>query len=198
MMTKFHFPSKKLFSPHFDVLPKDMQFNNQKYRFDKNAIQQKCAEKEATISELQSHLKDFLRKHPQSDRKITREELAALQRELLAFNESANRFHDTYCKEYRMWIVQQNSRADEKRAFQENSRRVGDCARKTNQMRVDKILKDFELIRHSIDVIGHLRQESLFMEDNDSENLLREERMRQLRDEILILDQASKRPDIPS
>jgi len=81
---------------------------------------------------------------------------------------------------------------------QENSRRVGDCARKTNQMRVDKILKDFELIRHSIDVIGHLRQESLFMEDNDSENLLREERMRQLRDEILILDQASKRPDIPS
>jgi hypothetical protein len=55
--------------------------------------------------------------YPQSERRITRVDLAALQQKLLMFQESTDRFYNTYSAEFKTWIVQ-NSQSADKLTFQ--------------------------------------------------------------------------------
>jgi hypothetical protein len=57
---------------------------------------------------------------------------------------------------------------------------------------VHQLLEDFRTIKSCIDTATGLQEEAAFMEDRDSEYLRREERLRQLRDQILVFDQAAK------
>lgn len=113
---------------------------------------------------------------------------------MLSFKEKAYKFYEIYNSELRSWI-KQGANAEEKRAFLEKSKLTAERCKRVNELycRVKKMLDDFQATKQCVDVAIGLRSAASFMEDQDSENLLREERIRQLRDEILVLDQASKR-----
>ncbi len=80
---------------------------------------------------------------------------------------------------------------------QENSRLLGDrfASISVRHKQVHQMLEDFQNIKRCIDSATNLQREAAFMEDRDSEYLLRAERLRQLRDQIIVFDQATNRPE---
>lgn len=125
---------------------------------------------------------------------MSKEDLVHQQQRILAFKERADRFCETYSAELRTWIIQ-GSKLEETKAFQENSTLMAERLARTSErhQRVKKMLDDFLTIKRCSETAARLLAEASFMEDRDSENLLREERVRQLRDEVFVLDQAAKR-----
>jgi len=185
---------KETFSAQFKLLPEDMQLKLDQDKVNIDEIERQCVQKEALLAELEAQRQQVLQACPQSEKRISREDLHALNQRIMALNEQASRFCETYNKDLRTWIVQ-GPKLEERQAFQQTSRRTSELIVRTYEQHnlVKNMLDDFETIKHSIDEAFRLQRVASFMEDRDNEYLLSEERLRHLRDEAIVFDQAAKR-----